>query len=44
MKRVEIDKDIIDEIDEEENKEKNKKLIKRIIFITIPVHWNSCFS
>ena len=37
MKRVEIDKDIIDEIDEEENKEKNKKLIKRIIFITIPV-------
>ena len=37
MKRVEIDKDIIDEIDEEENKEKNKKLIKRILFITIPI-------
>ncbi len=37
MKRIDIDKEIIDEIDNEENKENRKKIIKRIILIVIPI-------
>ena len=37
MKRVDVDKDIIDEIDSEERKEKTKALIKKILWIVIPI-------
>ena len=37
MKRIDVDKDIIEEIDTEERKIRRKKIIKRIIWITIPL-------
>ncbi len=37
MKRVDVDKDIIDEIETEERKEKTKALIKKILWIVIPI-------
>ena len=36
MKRIDVDKDIIEEIDSEERKEKRKALIKKILWIVIP--------
>ena len=37
MKRIDVDKDIIEEIDTEEKKVRRKKIIKRVILITIPI-------
>ena len=37
MKRIDVDKDIIEEIDIEEKKVRRKKIIKKVILITIPI-------